>query len=205
MEAVRGVSLEVEEGEFVAVVGHSGSGKSTLLSMIGGLTRPSRGFVTVDGVEIWSLDDGGLSRLRNQKIGFVFQFASLVPTLRAIDNVVLPALFSPFGVTAAHYETAAELLRLVGLGNRLEAYPGELSGGQTRRVALARALMNRPRLLLADEPTGDLDEQTESEVMDFLLRVNRERRTTVLMVTHAMALAARVSRVYRMKEGEFVP
>ncbi len=205
IEAVRGISLELEEGEFVSIVGHSGSGKSTLLSMVGGLTRPSRGSVTVDGVEICSLDDDRLSGLRNRKIGFVFQFASLVPTLRAVDNVALPALFDQSSVTRAHYETAAELLRLVGLGDRMEAYPGELSGGQSRRVALARALMNRPRVLLADEPTGDLDEQTEAEVMDLLLRVNREQETTLLMVTHNTTLAAKAGRVLRMKEGGLAP
>lgn len=204
VEAVRGVSFEVEAGGFVAIVGRSGSGKSTLLALIGGLTAPTRGSVRVDGIEIGSLDDDGLVRFRNRTIGFVFQFASLVPTLRAIDNVVLPAVFAEAGVTAARYELAAELLRMVGLGDRLESYPGELSGGESRRVALARALMNRPPVLLADEPTGDLDEQTEGEVMDLLLRINREQRTTLLLVTHNTALAGRASRVLRMKDGEVV-
>lgn len=205
IEAVRGVNLEIPRGEFVTIVGHSGSGKSTLLSMIGGLTRPTRGSVRVSGVGVWSLDDAGLSALRNRKIGFVFQFASLIPTLRAVDNVVLPALFGQSRVTPAHYDAAAELLELVGLEDRLEAYPGELSGGQSRRVALARALMNRPELILADEPTGDLDEQTEQEVMALLMRVNQEHGTTLLMVTHNTALAAKTHRAFRMKGGELIP
>ncbi len=205
IEAVRGVDLEIERGEFVAIVGPSGSGKSTLLSMIGGLTRPTRGSVSFSGIDVWSLGDAGLSELRNRKIGFVFQFASLFPALRAVDNVVLPALFAGAGVTPGHYESAAAFLEMVGLGDRLEAYPGQLSGGQSRRVALARALMNRPELILADEPTGDLDEQTEQEMMALLMRVNRERGTALLMVTHNTALAAMAHRAFRMKGGELVP
>ena len=205
IEAVRGVSLDAERGEFVAIVGHSGCGKSTLLAMLGGLTRPTRGSVSLDGVDVWSLGDEQLSELRNRKIGFVFQFSGLFPTLRAVDNVVLPALFGSSAVTPHHYETAATLLRLVGLGDRAEAYPPELSGGQSRRVALGRALMNRPEIILADEPTGDLDEQSELEVMELLVRVNREQGTTLLMVTHSTALAGNAHRVFRMKDGEFVP
>lgn len=205
IEAVRGVSLDVERGEFVAIVGHSGCGKSTLLAMLGGLTRPTRGSVSLDGVDVWSLGDEQLSDLRNRRIGFVFQFSGLVPTLRAVDNIVLPALFGPSAVTPHDYEMAAALLRMVGLGDRLEAYPGALSGGQSRRVALARALMNSPEIILADEPTGDLDEQSELEVMELLVRVNREQGTTLLMVTHSTALAGKAHRVFRMKDGEFVP
>lgn len=204
IEAVRGINLDVGAGEFTAMIGHSGCGKSTLLAMIGGLTRPTRGSVRIDGVEVWSLTEERLAELRNRKIGFVFQFASLIPTLRAVDNVVLPALFGRSPITAAHYETAARLLEMVGLGDRLEAYPGELSGGQSRRVALARALMNRPDIILADEPTGDLDEQSEQEVMALLRRINQEQGTTLLLVTHNTALAGMARQVLRMKEGELV-
>jgi ABC-type lipoprotein export system ATPase subunit len=204
VEAVRDVSLDLAPGEFLAIVGRSGSGKSTLLALLGGLTRPTQGSVHVDGIDLWSLDDAARSRLRNQTLGFVFQFAALIPTLRAIDNVALPALFRGPGVGAARYEAAAELLRRVGLAERLEAYPGELSGGESRRVALARALINHPRILLADEPTADLDGQTEQEVMALLLRVNREQGTSVLLVTHDGALAAQAGRVLRMKQGDLV-
>ena len=201
IEAVRGVSLKVESGEFVSIVGHSGSGKSTLLSMIGGLAKPTRGSVLIDGVDLWSRDDDYRSAVRNKKLGFVFQFASLIPTLTAIDNVVLPHMFNDAGAEPAAYEDAQQLLVRVGLSDKLGAYPNELSGGQQRRVAIARALVNRPVVILADEPTGDLDEQTETEVMDVLLKSAREYRAAFLVVTHNRTIAQSADRTLQLRNG----
>jgi putative ABC transport system ATP-binding protein/lipoprotein-releasing system ATP-binding protein len=201
IEAVRGVSLRVDSGEFVSIVGHSGSGKSTLLSMIGGLAKPSRGSVVIDGVDLWSRDDDYRCAVRNKTIGFVFQFASLIPTLTAIDNVVLPYMFNGAGVKSPDYQHAQQLLERVGLAEKVNAFPNELSGGQQRRVAIARALVNRPAIILADEPTGDLDEQTEVEVMDALLKSAREYRAAFLMVTHNRAIAQRADRMLHLRNG----
>lgn len=201
IEAVRGVNLRIDTGEFVSIVGHSGSGKSTLLSMIGGLAKPSRGSVVIDGVDLWSRDDDYRSAVRNKKIGFVFQFASLIPTLTAIDNVVLPYMFNGDGVRFPAYERAQHLLERVGLAEKVDAFPNELSGGQQRRVAIARALVNRPAIILADEPTGDLDEQTEMEVMDMLFKSAREYRAAFLMVTHNRAIAQSADRMLQLRNG----
>src|SRR5262249_32449005 len=151
---------------FLAVLGRSGSGKSTLLGMLGGLSRPTRGKILLNGVDLWSLSDNARAEFRRRSIGFVFQFASLLPTLRAIDNVALPALIGKARPADAAYARAESLLTRIGLGDRLDAYPGELSGGEQRRVALARALINAPPLLLADEPTADLDEETEADILN---------------------------------------
>lgn len=201
VEAVRGISLEVSAGKFLAVIGRSGSGKTTLLSMIGGLSRPNQGKVVLDGIDLWALSDDVRTEFRNQRIGFVFQFSGLLPTLRAIDNVALPALLGRTRDLLAAYAEAEELLTRVGLGNRLEAYPSELSGGEQRRVALARALINGPSLLLADEPTGDLDEETEAEIMALLLDLSRNEGTTLIIVTHNVALAQQANHVMRIREG----
>lgn len=201
IEAVRDVSLFIDSGEFAAIIGHSGSGKSTLLSMIGGLARPTSGTVRIEGVDIWARDDAFRSDFRNARIGFVFQFASLIPTLNAIENVALPRNFGDKCTRAAAEEEAIILLEKVGLGERLFSYPSELSGGQQRRVAIARALINRPALLLADEPTGDLDEETEAEVMELLLASCREFKAAFLMVTHSRAIAEGADQVFRLKGG----
>lgn len=202
IEAVRDVSLTVEGGEFVSIIGHSGSGKSTLLSMIGGLARPTSGQVLIEGEDIWARDDAFRSDFRNARIGFIFQFASLIPTLSAIENVALPRSFGGRRRRAADEEEAIMLLEKVGLGERLFSYPNELSGGQQRRVAIARALINRPALLLADEPTGDLDEETEAEVMALLLSSCREFKAAFLMVTHNRSISEGASKVVRLKGGE---
>ena len=201
IEAVRGVSLRIDSGEFVSIVGHSGSGKSTLLSMIGGMAKPSRGSVVIDGVDLWSRDDDYRCAVRNKTIGFVFQFASLIPTLTAIDNVVLPYMFNGAGVKSPDYQHAQQLLERVGLAEKVDAFPNEMSGGQQRRVAIARALVNRPAIILADEPTGDLDEQTEAEVMDALLKSAREYRAAFLMVTHNRAIAQSADRMLHLRNG----
>lgn len=201
IEAVRGVSLKIEAGEFVSIVGHSGSGKSTLLSMVGGLARPTRGSVVIERDDIWARDDDFRSVLRNRKIGFVFQFASLIPTLTALDNVVLPHMFNGAGIDQAAYGEAQRLLEVVGLADKVHAYPNELSGGQQRRVAIARALVNRPKLILADEPTGDLDEETEIEVMDLLLKTARASGAAFLLVTHNRSIAQTADRMLQLKHG----
>jgi lipoprotein-releasing system ATP-binding protein len=204
VEAVRDVSLEVPAGQFVAVMGRSGSGKSTLLGMLGGLSRPTRGVVTLDGLDLWSLRDGELADFRSRKVGFVFQFASLLPTLRAVDNVALPALMGRTCEAAAAYARAERLLRRVGLGERLVAYPGELSGGEQRRAVLARALVNAPPVLLADEPTGDLDEAT-ADALHLLLRdMHRDFGLTSIIATHNLRLAAACDRVFKLESGHLV-
>ena len=202
--AVSGIDLDVPAGRFVAVVGRSGSGKSTLMAMIGGLSRPDRGTVTIDGTDIWSLGDAALAELRNRTIGYVFQSASLLPTLSAIDNVALHALLRGRRDIAAARARAAQLLAAVGLDQHRMAYPSEISAGEQRRVMIARALINTPRLLLADEPTADLDEQTEREIMAELLRANHDDGITLLLVTHNLALAAEADQVVQIADGAVV-
>ncbi|WP_264841980.1 ABC transporter ATP-binding protein [Caldinitratiruptor microaerophilus] len=194
------VSLEVAPGDFVVITGRSGSGKTTLLAVSGGLTRPDAGRVRVDGVDLWSLTDDRRTALRAEKLGFVFQFASLVPTLTVLENVLLPTAFLPARRTIGARARALELLERVGLSDKVGSYPWQLSGGQQKRVAVARALLGRPALLLADEPTGDLDEETEADIVD-LFRTCNAAGTAVLMVTHNTQLAAQATRHLRMSRG----
>jgi putative ABC transport system ATP-binding protein/lipoprotein-releasing system ATP-binding protein len=202
IEAVDAVSLEIGGGEFVAITGHSGSGKTTLLSILGGLSRPSSGRVLFDGDDVYAQGADRLSEYRCERIGFVFQFASLLPALTAKENLLLPGGFRSRRASADEAEEAAlELLRLVGLSDKASAFPSQLSGGQQRRVAIARALVNAPEVVLADEPTGDLDEETEAEVMRLFRRVNESRGTTFLMVTHDTDLARQASRTLQMHRG----
>jgi ABC-type lipoprotein export system ATPase subunit len=203
--AVAGIDLDVEPGRFAAIIGRSGSGKSSLMAMIGGLSRPSDGTVTVEGTDIWRLSDNALAAFRNGRIGFVFQFASLLPTLRLIDNVALPALFGKRQAAAALYAKASALLGRMGLRDYLDAYPSEVSAGEQRRAVIARALINDPALVLADEPTADLDEQTEIEIMDELLGVNRETGTTLIVVTHNLSLAEQAQQIVHIANGAVVP
>jgi len=205
VDAVRGIDLDVGAGRYAAMIGRSGSGKSSLMAMIGGLSRPSAGKVMIDGTDIWSLRDDAMALFRNRRIGYVFQFASLLPTLRAIDNVALPAMLARGGDRSRIHARAAELLGAVGLGEHHDAYPSEMSAGEQRRAVIARALINDPVLLLADEPTSDLDEQTEIEIMALLLAVNRERGTTLMLVTHNLALAGEVEQVIHIADGAIVP
>jgi len=197
VHAVQTLDLTIPDGQFVSVVGHSGSGKSTLLSMMGGLAKPDTGTVTIDGVDIWGFDDRSRSHLRNEKFGFIYQFASLMPTLTAAENVLLPTVFGKVRPRAE----AVRLLEKVGLGDKVDRYPSQLSGGEQQRVAIARAFINEPRIVLADEPTGELDEETESSIMDFLQAVNRDGGVTIVMVTHSSELAVRAQRRLRMKHG----
>ncbi|MEP9376395.1 ABC transporter ATP-binding protein [Aquabacter sp. CN5-332] len=203
VEAVRGVDFEVAAGRYAAIIGRSGSGKSSLMAMMGGLSRPTSGQVVIEGTDIWALSGSALARFRSRRVGYVFQFASLLPTLRALDNAALPLLLD--GGHADAYDRAAALLEEVGLGAHLDAFPAEMSAGEQRRVVIARALVSEPALLLADEPTSDLDEQTEREIMALLDRVNRERGTTLILVTHNLALAAQAQQVVQIADGAMVP
>jgi ABC-type lipoprotein export system ATPase subunit len=202
--AVRNVSLDVETGEFVVLTGRSGSGKTTLLNLVAGLTRPTSGKVLLDDVEVWSLPDKEQSLLRNQKIGFVFQFPSLLPTLTSVENVMLPAMFGEKQKGEHVQERASYLLDQVGLADKLYSYPRQLSGGQQQRVVIARALMNEPQLLLADEPTSDLDEMTEQEIMALFRDIHTETGVTVLLVTHSADLGRYGTRSIQMASGEIL-
>jgi putative ABC transport system ATP-binding protein/lipoprotein-releasing system ATP-binding protein len=197
IKAVQTLDLTIQQGDFLSIVGHSGSGKSTFLSLIGGIARPDTGTVSIDGANIWEYSDSVLSRLRNEKFGFIYQFASLIPTLSATENVLLPTVFGRKRGAA----DAVHLLQLVGLGDKIDRYPAELSGGEQQRVAIARAFINSPDIILADEPTGDLDEQTEAEIMDFFEKTNKENKVTMIMVTHSSEIALRAQRRFRMKQG----
>lgn len=198
--AVSNVSLSIGKGEFVSIVGHSGSGKTTLISIIGGIMKPTSGKVLFDGQDICSLDDDNLSAYRNEKIGFMFQFASLLPMLTSTENVLLPGLFSQ-KKDANAVKRAEEYLSLVGIGDKAAAYPSQLSGGQQRRVAIARALMYDPPVILADEPTGDLDEETEADIMELFRKLNRDKMMTFIFITHNLELAGMASRQLRMTRG----
>lgn len=200
--AVEGASFQIEKGEIVSIVGHSGSGKTTLLSLIGGLTRPEKGEVEVEGVNLWSMDDNQLSRFRNQNISLIYQFASLIPTLTVYENVILPTAFGQYGEDIS--DRADSLLERVGLTNQSRYYPAQLSGGQQRRVAIARAFINRPAVVLADEPTGDLDEATESEIMKLFNDLNQQEQITFVIVTHSSEIAAQTGRSMQMKEGRLL-
>jgi ABC-type lipoprotein export system ATPase subunit len=200
--AVRDVNLEVSRGEFVIITGRSGSGKTTLLNLAAGLTQPTSGRVLWEELDLWSLTDRQRSLLRNQKIGFVFQFPSLLPSLTVLENVTLPTVFSVNGAGPDTHERANELLHTVGLADKLTVYPRQLSAGQQQRVVIARALSNQPEILLADEPTSDLDERTELEIMDLFQRIHSQTGVTILMVTHTTQLVSYGTRAIRMSGGQ---
>lgn len=199
LKAVNNVSFQARKGDMISIIGHSGSGKTTLLSLLGGLTRPDSGRVVIDNIDIWSMNDDSLSGFRNRKISFIYQFSSLIPTLTTIENIMLPTAFGTYGENIA--SDAKELLGTVGLGDKMSSYPSHLSGGQQRRVAIARAFINRPDIILADEPTGDLDEETENEVIQLFDRMNEERGITFLIVTHNKEIAARAKKQLKMING----
>jgi len=197
------VRLTVEAGEFVAIMGPSGCGKSTLLHMLGGLDRPTEGQVTIDGSALASLSDDALTQIRRRKIGFVFQFFNLMPTLSAEENVSLPLLLD--GKRAREIRPRVEAaLEAVGLGHRRRHRPDELSGGEMQRVAIARALVIEPKLILADEPTGNLDSATGEQVLDLIGRANRDRGATIVLVTHDLKAAAHATRLVTMRDGVVV-
>lgn len=201
VDALRGVNLDIRRGEMVCIVGPSGSGKSTLLGIIGGLDTPTEGSVKIDGVEISDMGENALTDLRNEKIGFMFQFFNLIPTLTAQENVALPIQFA----RERHFKPnkrARELLETLGLGERLSHRPTELSGGQQQRVAIARALANNPPIVLADEPTGNLDTDTGQVVLETLQGIREEFGTTVIIVTHDNELASFADRSVHLVDGK---
>jgi len=198
-----GIDADIRKGELLAIVGASGVGKSTFLHILGGLDRPTAGKVLYGGVDVFALDNDLIARFRNEHVGFVFQFHHLLPEFSALENVMMPALIR--GTERANAaESATRILADVGLGGRVQHRPGELSGGEQQRVAVARALMLNPDVVLADEPTGNLDAHTGEAIHELLHRINRERGVTFIIVTHNDKLALRADRVLRMEEGKLV-
>lgn len=204
VHALRGVSLEIEAGEVVAIVGPSGSGKSTLLGLLGGLDTPTAGRVEVDGVDITNMGENQLADIRSAKIGFVFQTFNLIPTLTALENVALPAQFARGRNKVRPTRRARELLTALGLGDRLKHRPAELSGGEQQRVAIARAMVNRPALILVDEPTGNLDSASGERVLEALEQARSETGTTLVLVTHDPSVASHAGRTLRLQDGQIV-
>src|SRR6266446_5977830 len=203
VEILRGVDLEVPAGQFVAIMGASGSGKSTLLGLLAGLDAPTAGRIVIDGVDITGLNEDKLALVRGRKIGFVFQSYQLIPTLTAEENVLLPHELTGGGVSAGLVR-ARDLLRSVGLEDRMDHYPVQLSGGEQQRVALARAFMVKPPILMADEPTGNLDSVNGAHVLDLLLSLNQREGTTLLMVTHDRDLTDSAERRITLRDGLIV-
>ncbi len=203
IDALNGVSLQVRQGEFIALTGTSGSGKSTLLQIIGGLDKPTEGVVIVDGSDLKKMRDGKLSRFRNQTIGFVFQFFYLQPFLRVGTNLEVPGMFARTK-RAARKHDARELAESVGIEDRLMHLPRELSGGQMQRAAVARALLNHPKILLADEPTGNLDSANSKAIIDLFRSIREKYGTTIIIVTHDAAIAAQADREVRLKDGVII-
>ncbi|MCQ2082053.1 MAG: ABC transporter ATP-binding protein [Lachnospiraceae bacterium] len=200
LHVLKGIDLDVNEGEFVAIVGQSGSGKSTLMNIIGALDRPTAGEYTLDDVDMIKAKDGELSKIRNQKIGFVFQTYNLIAKTNAIKNVEMPMLYGGMSARKRN-DRAKELLELVGMGERMKHLPEELSGGQKQRVAIARAMAMDPSIILADEPTGALDSETGRLVMDLFHKLHEEQGKTIILITHSPELAEETQRVITIKDG----
>jgi putative ABC transport system ATP-binding protein len=200
VNAVRGITLEIKEGDFTFIIGPSGSGKTTLLDMIGALSHPTKGEIFMDGTKLSSLTDYQRSLFRRRKVGYIFQTFNLVPTLTALENVLVPLM--PDGLEEKDYAKARELLALVGLEGRMNHRPNELSGGERQRVAVARSLVNNPLVVLADEPTGNLDSKTGAQVFEYMRKMNKEQGKTFVIVTHDTEFIKKKDHIYRIKDGQ---
>ncbi|WP_372712940.1 ABC transporter ATP-binding protein [Ilyobacter sp.] len=201
LHIINDLDLRVEEGEFISILGKSGSGKSTLLNLIGLLDKPDSGRIYFDGIEVDNLNGSNIDKIKNEMLGFVFQFHYLLPEFTALENVMLPALLKNFKDKAGIKERAVKLLEEVELGERMGHKPTELSGGEKQRVAIARALINSPKILLADEPTGNLDEETSEKIHGLLRRINTEKKQSIIVVTHSRELAKICHKRYYLKKG----
>lgn len=199
--ALKNVSFRVQKGEFIAIVGKSGSGKSTLIHLLGGLDKPSLGSVTINNQDIYKMSDKNLTVFRRKYIGIIYQFYNLIPVLNVKENIILPALFDGRNISDKNLNN---MLKNLNLLNKIDAYPNDLSGGQQQRVAIGRALINHPKILLADEPTGNLDSRNSKQVMKLLEFYNKKYRQTIIMVTHDMSLAKRASRIITMSDGRII-
>ena len=199
--ALNNVSFRVQKGEFIVIVGKSGSGKSTLLHLLGGLDKPSSGSVFINNQDIYKMSDKNLTVFRRKYIGIIYQFYNLIPVLSVKENILLPALFDGRNISDKKIN---DMLKSLGLLNKVDAYPNDLSGGQQQRVAIGRALINHPKILLADEPTGNLDSRNSKHVMKLLEFYNKKYRQTIIMVTHDMSLAKRASRIITMSDGKII-
>ena len=200
---LRGISLTVQRGDSLAIVGPSGSGKSTLLNILGSLDSPTRGSIRLDGEELAHLPEQKLAAIRSQKIGFVFQSHHLLPQCSVLENILVPTLAATGRAPASALERAKQLLERVGLEHRVDHRPAQLSGGECQRVAVVRALINRPSLILADEPTGALDHSTAESLANLLVELNRDEHVTLIVVTHSKELAAKMGRRYQLQDGQF--
>jgi putative ABC transport system ATP-binding protein len=203
LDVLKGVDLVIDKGEFVVIVGPSGSGKSTMMNQVGVLDVPTSGTINLNGIDISTLSESDLAQLRGKTIGFVFQQFNLIPTLTALENVTLPTIFQNVP-ELERLEKAKELLRMVDLGERMNHKPNELSGGQQQRVAIARSLVNDPDIILADEPTGNLDSKSGQQVMDFLANLHTKKGKTIILVTHDLELVRYAQKVVYLKDGEVV-
>ncbi|MEZ6116613.1 MAG: ABC transporter ATP-binding protein [Pirellulaceae bacterium] len=204
VRALDGVDLDIDTGEFVSLIGPSGSGKSTLMNTLGCLDRPTSGSYRLDGIEIATMNNDARAKIRNERIGFVFQNFNLLNRTSALENVELPLLYTPGMKPRVRRQRAKELLGLVGLGERTDHQPSQLSGGQQQRVAIARALINQPSILMADEPTGNLDTKTSDEIIRLFQQLNREQQITVILVTHDAEVAENAQRTITLRDGQVV-
>lgn len=204
VSVLKDISLNVQHGESVAIVGPSGSGKSTLLNIIGTLDRPTSGNLQFDGHNLLELSDTELAKIRNKHIGFVFQLHHLLPQCSVIENVLIPTIPQGTAKNSDRFEYANQLLEQVGLRHRINYKPGQLSGGECQRVAVVRALINEPKMLLADEPTGSLDQHSSEQLGDLLVQLNQEKKVTLIVVTHSAALASKMSKKYELRSGVLI-
>ena len=203
VHALRGIDLEVREGEMLAIMGPSGCGKSTLLNLLGGIDIPTEGSIIINGVDITALSDAEKTKFRRDNIGYIFQLFNLLDFLTAVENVALPLLLQGYTMSAAA-EEAKMLLRQLGLGDRIYHYPNQLSGGQAQRVAVARALMTHPAIILGDEPTGDLDTNTSLDIMALFRRINKQNKQTLIVVTHSRMIAEKCDRIVHIEDGKII-